>query len=124
MSRLEQLFQQFLRECTYMIIRTHDDTALRAINSNKPKTLSHWRVYALASTILDIGSRLPQIEEDARGTVDAVARDEGRPNQTKQSSVLVRAVRPSAEATRSGSRSGRRRGRGTSSARSTGLDAL
>jgi hypothetical protein len=34
-----------------------------------------------------------QIEEDARGTADAVARDEGRPNQTKQPGVLLRAVR-------------------------------
>jgi hypothetical protein len=29
-----------------------------------------------------------EIEEDARGTVDALARNEGRPNQTKQSGVL------------------------------------
>jgi len=34
-----------------------------------------------------------QIEEDARGTVDAVARGEGRTNQTKQPGVLLRAVR-------------------------------
>jgi hypothetical protein len=45
-------------------------------------------------TVLAAGlAGFTQIEEDARGTVDAVARDEGRPNQTKQSGVLLRAVR-------------------------------
>ena len=34
-----------------------------------------------------------QIEEDARRAVDAVARDERRTNQPKQSGVLLRAIR-------------------------------
>jgi hypothetical protein len=33
-------------------------------------------------------SRLTQIEEDAGGAVDAVTRDERRPNQTKQPGIL------------------------------------
>jgi hypothetical protein len=32
---------------------------------------------------------LTQIEEDPRGTIDAVARNERRPNQPKQSGVLL-----------------------------------
>ena len=42
-----------------------------------------------------------QTEEDARGTVDAVTRDERRPDQTQEPRPLVRDSRPAAEATRS-----------------------
>ena len=54
-----------------------------------------------------------QIEDDARGTADAVARQKGRSNQTKQPGVLLRAVRDRLLKPRvRSSRLGPRRGRG------------
>jgi integrase/recombinase XerD len=43
------------------IIRTHDDAAIRAIVRFRPKTFAHWRVYVLASTILDTGCRIDEV---------------------------------------------------------------
>jgi integrase/recombinase XerD len=43
------------------IIDTHDEAALRAILTYRPKTFPHRRVHALASTILDTGCRIEEM---------------------------------------------------------------
>jgi integrase/recombinase XerD len=43
------------------IVRTHDEAALRAILGYRPRTFSHWRVYALVSSILDTGCRIEEV---------------------------------------------------------------
>lgn len=43
------------------IIRTHEQPALRAILTFRPKDFSHWRVHALVCTILDTGCRIEEL---------------------------------------------------------------
>jgi integrase/recombinase XerD len=43
------------------IIRTHNDAAIRAIVSYRPKTFAHRRVHTLALTILDNGCRIDEL---------------------------------------------------------------
>ena len=43
------------------LIRTHDDAAIRAIVTYRPKTFAHRRVHALALTILDTGCRIEEL---------------------------------------------------------------
>ncbi len=43
------------------IIRTHDEATIRALLSFRPRTFAHWRVQALAATILDSGCRIDEL---------------------------------------------------------------
>jgi site-specific recombinase XerD len=43
------------------IVRTHDEAALRAILTYRPKTFAHGRIHVLVSTILDTGCRIEEV---------------------------------------------------------------
>jgi integrase/recombinase XerD len=43
------------------IVRTHDETILRALLKFKPNGFAQWRVHALVSTILDTGCRIEEV---------------------------------------------------------------
>jgi integrase len=43
------------------LVPTHDDRALRRILSFRPKRFDHWRVHAIACTILDTGCRIDEL---------------------------------------------------------------
>ena len=52
------------------IIRTHNETILRALLKFKPKDFAQWRVYALDSAILDTGCRIEELLGARRADFD------------------------------------------------------
>ena len=50
-----------LQQLEKRLLKTFDEQALRAILGFRPKNFPHWRVYAIACTILDTGCRIEEL---------------------------------------------------------------